>query len=209
MSTLTLQKGQNLALDKVGLGGNAPIFLIGLGWDPAVSPGVEFDLDAQAIIVDANEKALDIPMLDGKLAPVPAASKSFIFYNQRGDAAGAVALSEDDRSGGKVGDDETIKIDCGKLPANAEKVVFTASIHEAAKRGQNFGQVKKAYIRILDAATQAELLRYDLSEDASVEAAMVFGELYRKDGAWKFRAVGNGTPGGLAKVAQTYGVDLG
>lgn len=214
--SMSLAKGGNIHLAKVGLTDASPKFRVALGWDPAVASGVEFDLDAQAILVDAGEKAIDLPMLDKDLNPSSPPSKSLVFYNQRGDQAGAVLLSADDRTGGKAGDDETVDIDTGKLPANVEKVVFTATIHDAKTRGQNFGQVKAAYIRVLDPNVvpdpadpkKGELLRFDLSEDASTDNAMIFGELYRKDSTWKFRAVGNGTPGGLEAVARTYGVDF-
>lgn len=208
MSTLTLQKGNNVALGKVGLTGDAPKFRVALGWDPATTPGVLFDLDASAIIVDVSEKVLQLPMLNGDLTP-NGIGASFVFYNQRGDAGGALVLSADDRTGGKTGDDETLDIDCGKLPAEVDRVIFAASIHEAGKRGQNFGQVKKAYIRILSGDGKTELVRYDLSEDASADTAMLFGELYRKDGGWKFRALGTGTPGGLEVLGRNYGVNFG
>lgn len=206
--SVTLVKGQNISLDKAGLPGPTPKFIVALGWDPATVPGVEFDLDAQVILVDANNKVIQMPVLDKDAKPASSDSDSFFFYNQRGDQGGAVLLSADDRTGGKVGDDETAEIDTSKIPATIEKAVFTASIHEAGKRGQNFGQVKNGFIRIVDGNTQTELLRFDLSEDASADTAMIFGELYRKDGSWKFKAIGTGTPGGLENVGRTYGVNF-
>ena len=169
--------------------------IVGLGWDPRVTDGKEFDLDAAVFMLGENEKVLS--------------DKAFIFYNNKVSECGNVVHNGDNRSGEGDGDDETVSVNLAGLPEQAKKLAFSVTIHEAEARNQNFGQVSKAYIRVLNKADNSEIARYDLSEDASTETAMVFGEVYRHNGEWKFRANGQGFAGGLAPLATNFGVDVG
>ncbi len=187
---ISLQKGGNVNLSK-----EAPSLktvIIGLGWDPRVTDGAGFDLDGSAFLLKA----------DGKVR----SDSDFIFYNNLKSSDGSVTHQGDNLTGGGDGDDEQLSIELGKVPAEVDKVAFTVTIHEADARKQNFGQVAKAYIRCLDANGNKELARYDLTEDGSVETAMIFGELYRNGADWKFRAIGQGFKGGLGPLARSYGV---
>lgn len=190
---ISLQKGQNVSLSKQAPGLKKVRF--GLGWDLRKTDGNAFDLDASAFVLDANGKVLS----DGH----------FVFYNNAKDPSGAVTHLGDNRTGEGAGDDEVIEVELGPMPANAAKVSFVVTIHDAEARKQNFGQVANAYIRALNADGEQEIARYDLSEDASTETAMIFGELYRNNDEWKFKAIGQGYAGGLAAVARDYGVNLG
>jgi len=190
---ISLQKGQNVSLSKQAPGLKKVRF--GLGWDLRKTDGAAFDLDASAFVLDANGKVLS----DGH----------FVFYNNAKDPSGAVQHLGDNRTGEGAGDDEVIEIELGLMAPNAAKVSFVVTIHDAEARKQNFGQVANAYIRALNADGDQEIARYDLSEDASTETAMVFGELYRNNDEWKFKAIGQGYAGGLAAVARDYGVNLG
>lgn len=188
---ISLQKGGNVNLSK-----EAPSLktvIIGLGWDPRVTDGAGFDLDGSAFLLKA----------DGKVR----SDSDFIFYNNLKSSDGSVTHQGDNLTGGGDGDDEQLSIELGKVPAEVDKVAFTVTIHEADARKQNFGQVAKAYIRCLDANGNKELARYDLTEDGSVETAMIFGELYRNGADWKFRAIGQGFKGGLGPLARSYGVN--
>jgi tellurium resistance protein TerD len=190
---ISLQKGQNVSLSK-----QAPSLKkvrFGLGWDMRKTDGSAFDLDASAFVLDANGKVLS----DGH----------FVFYNNPKDPSGAVIHLGDNRTGEGAGDDEAVEIELGLMSPNAAKVSFVVTIHEAEERKQNFGQVASAYIRALNADGDQEIARYDLSEDASTETAMIFGELYRNNDEWKFKAIGQGYAGGLAAVARDFGVSLG
>ncbi|MFZ1830924.1 MAG: TerD family protein [Candidatus Competibacteraceae bacterium] len=190
---ISLQKGQNVSLSKQAPGLKKVRF--GLGWDVRKTDGSAFDLDASAFVLDANGKVLS----DGH----------FVFYNNAKDPSGAVIHLGDNRTGEGAGDDEAVEIELGLMPSNAAKVSFVVTIHEAEARKQNFGQVANAYIRALNADGDQEIARYDLSEDASTETAMIFGELYRSNDEWKFKAIGQGYAGGLAAVARDFGVSLG
>ena len=187
---ISLQKGQNVSLSKQAPGLKKARF--GLGWDLRKTDGAAFDLDASAFVLDANGKVLS----DGH----------FVFYNNAKDPSGAVTHLGDNRTGEGVGDDEVIDVEIGLMAPNAAKVTFIVTIHDAEARKQNFGQVANAYIRALNADGDQEIARYDLSEDASVETAMTFGELYRHNGEWKFKAIGQGFQGGLGPLARNYGV---
>ncbi|WP_455233143.1 TerD family protein [Geopseudomonas aromaticivorans] len=189
---LSLEKGANLSLDKAEPG--LTKILVGLGWDPRATDGTEFDLDASAFLLNA----------DGKVR----GEQDFIFYGQKQNADGSVIHTGDNRTGEGEGDDEAIKIDLSKIPADIVKIAITVTIHEAQARKQSFGQVGNASIRIVNDLTQKEVVRYDLAEDASTETAMVFGELYRHNGEWKFRAVGQGYSGGLRAMTAQYGLNL-
>lgn len=187
---LTLSKGASLSLSK-----EDPSLVrtrIGLGWDVRSTAGEAFDLDASALLLGA----------DGKVR----SDADFIFYNQPKDTVGSVIHQGDNKTGEGDGDDEQITVDLSLVPADVQKIVFAVSIHEGEQRGQNFGQVRNAYIRLLNEDTQAEVVRYDLSEDAGTEAALNFAEVYRHNGEWKFRAVGQGYVSGLRGIAVDFGV---
>jgi tellurium resistance protein TerD len=190
---VSLQKGQNVSLSKQAPGIKKARF--GLGWDLRKTDGNAFDLDASAFVLDAGGKVLS--------------DQHFVFYNNAKDPSGAVRHQGDNRTGEGVGDDEAIEIELGLMTPNAAKVSFVVTIHDAEARKQNFGQVQNAYIRALNADGDQEIARYDLSEDASIETAMIFGELYRSNDEWKFKAIGQGYAGGLAAVARDFGVSLG
>lgn len=189
---LTLQKGGNLSLSKTDP--SLTRILVGLGWDPRATAGAEFDLDASAFLLGAGGKVRS--------------EADFIFYNQLHSADGAVEHTGDNRTGAGAGDDEVIKVDLSRVPAEVDKVAFTVTIHDADVRRQNFGQVSNSFIRIVNEMTGAEVVRYDLAEDASTETAMIFAELYRNNGEWKFRAVGQGFSGGLRALANGYGMNF-
>ncbi|BBP69396.1 tellurium resistance protein TerD [Pseudomonas sp. Seg1] len=189
---LTLQKGANLSLTKTDP--SLSKILVGLGWDPRATDGAEFDLDASALLLGANGKVRS--------------EADFIFYNQLKSLDGSVEHTGDNRTGAGDGDDEVIKVDLSRVPADVEKVVFVVTIHDAESRKQSFGQVGGSFIRVVNDVTSAEVVRYDLAEDASTETAMVFAELYRHNGEWKFRAVGQGYAGGLRALANSYGMNF-
>ncbi|SFB33027.1 TerD family protein [Azotobacter beijerinckii] len=189
---LTLQKGGNLSLSKTDP--SLTKILVGLGWDPRATDGAAFDLDASAFLLNA----------DGKVR----GEQDFIFYNQLRSPEGAVEHAGDSRDGLGDGDDEAIKVDLTKVPADVDKIAFVVTIHEAEARRQSFGQVGKAFIRIVNSVSGVEVVRFDLAEDASTETAMVFGELYRHNGEWKFRAVGQGYAGGLKAMCDQFGLNL-
>ncbi|WP_432565269.1 TerD family protein [Kineococcus sp. SYSU DK003] len=189
---VTLAKGGNVSLAKV-----APDLTeaqVGLGWDVRTTTGLDFDLDASALMLGAGGKVLS----DGH----------FVFYNQLASPEGSVRHTGDNRTGEGEGDDEVIEVDLTAVPPQCEKIVFAVSIHDAQARRQSFGQVVNAFIRLVNRADGSEVVRYDLSEDASTETAMVFGEVYRYNGEWKFRAVGQGYANGLLGIAQDFGVDV-
>jgi tellurium resistance protein TerD len=188
---VNLEKGGNVNLTK-----DNPTLTkvkVGLGWKQRQTTGDDFDADVQAFVVDAQDKVLS--------------DNHFIFFNNLVSPEQAVKHNGDNRTGEGDGDDETIDVDLSKLPANAQKVVFTVSIHKAVERNQNFGQISDAYIRVIDESAAAVLAKYDLSEDASVNRAMIFGELYRNGSDWKFKAIGQGKEG-LRELATLYGVKL-
>ena len=187
---LSLSKGGNLSLSKEAPGMTK--VLVGLGWDARSTDGQDFDLDASAFLLKA----------DGKVR----ADSDFIFYNQLKSVDGSVEHIGDNRTGEGDGDDEAIKVDLSKVPADIDRIAFTVTIHEAEARKQNFGQVRGAFIRIVNQDNNSEVARYDLAEDASTETAMIFAELYRNGAEWKFRAVGQGFAGGLKPLAESYGL---
>ncbi|MBR0225710.1 MAG: TerD family protein [Thermoguttaceae bacterium] len=185
--TVNLVKGQNTPLNS-GL----TKVRVGLGWDPRVEPGIEFDLDASAFLLGADSKVRG--------------ESDFIFYNHPQSACGSVVSSGDNRTGEGDGDDETILVDLSRVPADVERIVFTATIYEAIERNQNFGMVDSAFIRLVDDSNGEEQIRFELTEDACINSALVFGELYRRNGAWKFRALGQGFDLDLAGLARKFGV---
>jgi len=182
--TINLTKGQRIeiGLSKVG---------VGLGWDPNKGTGSDFDLDASAFMLGENKK---IPNED-----------FFVFYNCPLSKDGAVSYSGDDRTGGNSeGDDETLTIDLSKVDARVQDIVFTVTIDDFEKRKQNFGQVRNSFIRIYNAQTNEEIAKYELDEDFSVETAVEFGRLYKKNNEWKFEAMGVGYKGGLQSFVDKY-----
>lgn len=190
---VSLNKGGNVSLSKEAPGLTEVV--VGLGWDPRVTDGTEFDLDASVFIVGESGKVLD--------------DASFIFYNNKKSADGSVEHMGDNRSGAGEGDDEQVTVKLNGLAASVKKLVFAVTIHLADQRKQNFGQVANAFIRVVNKADGKELARYDLSEDASSETAMIFGELYRSGEEFKFKAIGQGFTGGLKPLAEAHGVAIG
>ena len=189
---ISLSKGGNVNLSKEAPGLNK--VTVGLGWDTRATDGAAFDLDASAFLVK----------LDGKVR----SDNDFCFYNNKVVADGAVQHAGDNLTGAGDGDDECVKVELGKIPADLDKVVFAVTIHEGVARKQNFGQVSRAYIRVVNDDGGQEIARYDLSEDASIETAMIFGEIYRVGTDWKFKAVGQGFAGGLGPLAASFGVNV-
>lgn len=187
---LSLSKGQNISLSKEAPG--LTKVLIGLGWDERATDGQDFDLDASLFMLTASGKCRS--------------DADFIFYNQMNSPCGSVSHTGDNRTGEGDGDDESIKVDLSKVPADVQTLAVTVTIHDYEARRQSFGQVANAFIRIVNEDNSAEVVRYDLTEDYSTETAMVFGELYRHNGDWKFRAVGQGYAGGLGAMAAQYGL---
>ncbi|NKR65352.1 chemical-damaging agent resistance protein C [Rhodococcus hoagii] len=189
---VSLTKGGNVSLTKEAPGLTA--VAVGLGWDLRTTTGQDFDLDASAIALGADKKVVS--------------DQHFVFFNNLKSPDGAIEHTGDNTTGEGDGDDEIIKIDLAAVPANIDSIVFPVSIYDADNRSQSFGQVRNAYIRVVNQADNSELARYDLSEDASTETAMVFGELYRNGSDWKFRAVGQGYASGLSGIARDFGVNV-
>jgi tellurium resistance protein TerD len=190
---VSLSKGGNVSLSKEAPGLTEVV--VGLGWDPRVTDGTEFDLDASVFITGESGKVLS--------------DTSFIFYNNKKSVDGSVEHLGDNRSGEGEGDDEQVNVKLTALAADVKKLVFAVTIHEADSRKQNFGQVSNAFIRVVNKADGKEIARYDLSEDASTETAMIFGELYRHGDEFKFKAIGQGFAGGLKPLAEAHGVNIG
>jgi tellurium resistance protein TerD len=189
---VSLSKGGNVSLTKEAPGLRG--VRVGLGWDTRVTDGSAFDLDASVFLLnDAGRVRSDA---------------DFIFYNNKNGANGAVVHQGDNLTGEGSGDDEVVVVGLDQLPADIQKLSFAVTIHEADGRRQNFGMVSNAYIRVLNADGGTEIARYDLSEDASTETAMIFGDLYRHNGEWKFKAIGQGFAGGLGPLAQSLGVNI-
>ena len=191
---ISLQKGQKVDLTK----GNPGLtkVMIGLGWDTnKYDGGYDFDLDAAAFLTSEAGKVTN--------------DLDFVFYNNLMHQSGSVEHLGDNLTGDGDGDDEEIRIDLSKVPQNVAKIAFTVTIHDAVQRGQNFGQVSNAFIRVVNEATGVELIRFDLGEDFSVETAVIVGELYRHGQEWKFNAIGSGFQGGLAALCQNFGVNAG
>ncbi|MDQ3502308.1 MAG: TerD family protein [Actinomycetota bacterium] len=189
---ISLSKGNNVSLTKQAPGLSA--VTVGLGWDTRTTSGADFDLDSSAIVCGANSQVLS--------------GAHFVFFNNKSSPGGGVTHSGDNLTGAGEGDDEQLKVALGTLGTEVDRIVVAVSIHEADARGQSFGQVRNAYIRVVDDSSGTELARYDLTEDASGETAMIFGELYRHSGEWKFRAVGLGYASGLVGIAKDHGVPL-
>jgi len=191
---VSLAKGGNVSLTKEAGPAGLSAVTVGLGWDVRTTTGADFDLDSSALGVSAEGRVLS--------------DKHFVFYGNLVSADGSIEHSGDNLTGAGEGDDEQIKVNLAGTPPEMDKIVISVSIYDADARGQSFGQVRNAFIRVVNQADGAELARYDLSEDASTETAMIFGELYRHGGEWKFRAVGQGYASGLAGIAKDYGVNV-
>ena len=189
---ISLQKGGNVNLSKEAPGLTS--LKVGLGWDIRATDGAAFDLDGAVFLLNAAGKVRS--------------DADFIFYNNLKSTDGSVVHSGDNTTGAGEGDDEFVTVDLAKVPADIDKVVLAVTIHDAEARRQNFGMVGKAFIRCVNNANGQEVARYDLSEDGSTEAAMIFGEVYRNGADWKFRAIGQGFAGGLGPLARSYGVNV-
>jgi tellurium resistance protein TerD len=191
--SVSLAKGGNVSLSKEAPGLTAAV--VGLGWDARTTSGSAFDLDASALLVNGVGKVLS--------------DEHFVFFNNLVSPDGSVEHTGDNLTGEGDGDDEAIRVALATVPAEVDKIVFAVSIYDAEARRQSFGQVRNAFIRVVNADDGVELARYDLSEDASTETAMIFGEVYRRGAEWKFRAVGQGYVSGLAGIATEFGVNVG
>lgn len=189
--SISIAKGGNVSLSKEAPG--LTRIVIGLGWDTRSTDGADFDLDASAFLLGESGKVRS--------------DADFIFYNQLRSADGSVEHTGDNLTGEGEGDDESIKVDLSRVPAEIQKVAVAVTIHDADARKQNFGMVQNAFIRVANGDGGTEIARYDLTEDYSIETALIFGEVYRHGGEWKFRAVGQGFQGGLAPLARNYGVN--
>jgi tellurium resistance protein TerD len=189
---ISLNKGGNVSLTK-----SAPALksiLIGLGWESRSSDGLDFDLDASAFLLGESGKV--------------SGDHDFIFYNQLASSCQSIQHTGDNRTGAGDGDDEALKIELDKVPAAITRVVVCVTIHDAEARKQSFGQVSDAFMRIVNTDNDVEIVRFDLSEDYSTETAMIFGEVYRNNGEWKFKAVGQGYAGGLSAMCSQFGVSV-
>jgi tellurium resistance protein TerD len=191
--SVSLSKGGNVSLSKEAPGLTA--VSVGLGWDVRTTSGADFDLDASALMLANTGKILS--------------DSHFIFFNNLTSPDGSVQHTGDNLTGEGEGDDEVINVNVASVPPEVDKIVVAVSIYDAESRGQSFGQVRNAFIRVVNQADGREITRYDLSEDASTETAMIFGELYRNGTEWKFRAVGQGYSTGLGGIARDYGVNVG
>jgi tellurium resistance protein TerD len=190
---VALTKGGNVSLSKSAP--NLTAIMVGLGWDARSTTGADFDLDASALLLGENGRVLS--------------DSHFVFFNNLRSPDGSVEHTGDNLTGEGEGDDESILVNLATVPPQVDRIVFPVSIYEAEERGQSFGQVANAFIRVVNQADNNELARYDLSEDASSETAMIFGEVYRRNGEWKFRAVGQGYASGLRGIAVDFGVNVG
>jgi tellurium resistance protein TerD len=192
---ISLRKGGNISLKKAASdsGSTAPLtkVTINLNWEERVTDGASFDVDASVFLLNNGGKVRG--------------TQDFIFYNQTHHESGSVIHHGDDTTGSEG---ESVDVEMGKIPSEIERISFVVTIHEADDKGQNFGMISDAYIKVSNSADGKEIARYDLSEDASTETAMVFAELYNRNGEWKFKAVGQGYAGGLGALCKSYGVDI-
>lgn len=189
---VSLSKGGNVSLSKEAPGLKA--VLVGLGWDARATDGGDFDLDASAFLLKE----------DGKVR----GDSDFIFYNNLKSSDGSIEHLGDNLTGAGEGDDEVVKVNLEGVPQDVSRISFTVTIHDAEARRQNFGMVSNAFIRVVNQADNKEIARFDLSEDMSTETAMIFGDLYRHNNEWKFKAVGQGFAGGLGPLAKNFGVNV-
>ena len=189
---VNLQKGGNTSLTSSNPG--LKKIIVGLGWDGRATAGDDFDLDASAFILNESGKVRR--------------DDDFIFYNKATSQCGSVKHLGDNLTGAGDGDDEQVEIDLSKIQSDVKKVAVCVSIHEAVSRRQNFGMVQNAFIRVIDASSNEELARFDLSEDFSIETSVVFGEIYKHNEEWKFKAIGQGYSGGLENLLANFGISL-
>lgn len=190
---INLTKGGNVNLTKEAPGLSK--IMLGLGWVERKTVGVDFDLDVSAIMLTESGRARS--------------DDDMIFYLQPVSKCGSVTYGGDNKKGADAAgvDAETMSVDLREVPQEIKKIVFTVTIYGWRKRRQNFGMVSDAYIRLVDESSGKEVARYDLTEDASTETAMIFAELYRNGSDWKFKAVGQGYVNGLAEMARNFGID--
>jgi tellurium resistance protein TerD len=191
--SVSLSKGGNVSLSQADPG--LTKVLIGLGWDTRTTDGADFDLDASAFLLAPGDRVKS--------------DADFIFYNNLTSPEGSVEHTGDNLTGEGEGDDESLKVDLSRVPDRIQKIAVAVTIHDGESRRQSFGMVSNAFIRVVNDLTGREIARYDLTEDASTETAMIFGEVYRHGAEWKFRAVGQGYKGGLGPLARNYGVNIG
>ena len=189
---VSLKKGGNVSLSRESP--SLKKIHIGLGWDARATDGADFDLDASAFLLGENQKV--------------SSDDDFIFYNQRFSTCSSVQHLGDNKTGSGDGDDEVITIDLGKVPSKVKKIAICVTIHDADERKQNFGQVSNAYMRVVNMDTDKEIAKFDLSEDYSTETGMIFGEIYKNNDEWKFKAIGQGYAGGLESLCGQYGVSV-
>lgn len=190
---VNLKKGQKVSLTKGNPGLSKVV--VGIGWDiNGFDTGGDFDLDSAAFLLTDSGRVAD--------------QGDFIYYGNLSHSSGSVTHMGDNLTGAGDGDDEQIKVDLSRIPANITKIAFTVTIYDAESRHQNFGQVSNAFVRIVNEANGEEILRYDLGEDFSIETAVVFGELYKNGSEWKFNAIGSGYQGGLGALCNNYGIDV-
>jgi tellurium resistance protein TerD len=196
---ISLKKGEKISLTKAAP--SLKKIRVGLGWDTRATSGAAFDLDASAFVLGANSKVRD-------------ATQDFVFYGMKKidgkiiTKDGSIEHTGDNRTGVGDGDDESLILDLTKFGADVQRIVFAVTIHEAKERGQSFGQVTNAFIRVVNLEDNTELCRFDISEEASTNTALDFGAVYRKDGEWRFDAIGQGYDGGLAALCGRYGVEI-
>lgn len=181
---INLQKGQRESI-------HSQKFTIGLGWDTnASSTGTAFDLDASVFILGENGKLLS--------------DSHFVFYNNLKAPNDSVVHTGDNLTGDGDGDDEQIIVDLSKIEPAAASICVVVTIHDAESRRQNFGQIRNSFIRIVDNGSNSEMVKYELDEDFSIETAVEFGRMYKRNNEWKFEAVGSGMKGGLQDYLDKY-----
>ncbi len=190
---VSLKKGGNVSLTKIVP--SLKQIEVGLGWDHRRTDGAAFDLDASIFMLTGREEVKS--------------DEYFIFYNNLKSPCGSVTHQGDNRTGAGEGDDEVIRIILPNVPEDINKIVVTVTIDDAEARRQCFGDVRNAYMRVVNQDDGQEIARYDLSEEAGTEVSMIFGEIYRHQGEWKFRAVGQGFAGGLEPLCIAFGVNVG
>lgn len=192
MAIQLVKRGNTVELTK---GGNLKKINVALGWEEnADTNGYDFDPDVSAFLVQPSGKVRD----DG----------DFIFYGNLKHDSGAVVHSGDDRTGKAEGDNELISVDFSIMPNHVDKITFVVTIYEAERRKQNFGMMENSYVRIDNAETGEQLIKYELGEDFALETGVVVCELYKHNGDWKFTATGAPISGGLAALVKMFGLEV-
>ncbi len=194
--SVSLQKGQKVSLSKEHAGLSK--MMVGLGWDEAQkAKGGFFAPKPKPIDCDASALLLK----NGRLCD----KSDIVYFGNLGHKTGAIQHMGDNLTGAGDGDDEQILVDLGKIPAEYDRIVIVVNIYQAVSRKQHFGMIKNAFIRLVDQRNNGEMCKYNLSDDYSGMTAMIFGEIYRHNGEWKFSAVGQGTTDpGLGELANRY-----